>query len=626
VLGEEIPLTLVDDQVRPVVGAWIEALEVANGTQSKARTNASGRVGLAAAEYVLWIHGDGILEELGHKIVASEATIICQRPGQVALRFEGNERPREGIRAKLLLESLPGEEERARSLRRAELRRQCFEGQLGPHERAMLAGSLGRTLPVGWVANERDAEQASDGEGRITWRKMPAGRYRWELCTPGRVAFDPPFELAPVTESLEGRLQIHSAQTNLSGAFELHAGESISLTSKLLRGARVHGVVLGEGNQPAVGARVSLQNTIRSRRSNDTARTAEAYARTSAHGTFEFENVSPGEKLVFAILDDPEHHELWLSPHAVEFTLAEEEDRDLGTISISGAVVEFTAKIAATDGTPLDFADVFENADLVGQVSLLNDGAGRSYGTSFLLHLGGESSYRVHGLEPFVIASLSEQGLSDTESDWKLRKGYRRVVDRDPSRRFDPYQTQRVELEVPIDIVQTSEVAFLVPAGTTLDTDTNLLGIATRIPDGKRYRFNLDWIAEAKRWAGDASLPAGRYEYIVSPSYSLVNLFARGEFEVPFQSPFERVLEPGTLVRGALCAEDGVPVPDSRTRVGFAGMSENEWWTSVRANRFGEFTLGGVPPGSELVFERSNDRLRVGATNLENVRLILSRP
>jgi hypothetical protein len=610
-------VTVLDDLSDPVRGARVELISLEDGGRRAATTTSMGTLSVAPGDYVVWIRGDGLLDAIGVCDLATDQTLRVERGAQVTLTFKERGVPRSGIRAELLQQELG-----ALQLDRRTMLRRCFDGASTAQELDSLLRAVGVQVPFGTVRDDTLLAQVSDTGGRVAWLEVPAGTYRWRVLSGEPIRFDPPYEEEQFDESPTGRLEINAVERDVSGPFEVVAGASLVLAPEVLRGGRAYGVVIAENDQPVEGARVTLLAVARSQSTSDGAMAPEAYARTEPHGTFVFENVSPGEKMAFAILDESNERSFWMTNRAAEFTLTEGEERDVGILSMAGATVDLSARLVGEDGRPLAVADVVEEKEPQTVLTLTNGiGAGRVFTAVFWMRIGNGDVYSLHGLTPMASVSLSS-GRSGVEGlPWTLKRGFRDDGSY-VTKRFDPYAEPRIVLDIPIQRVSSCEVHLALPAGILLQIDTSLHGSAIRQSDRRRFKVRVG--SSADGFGGDLELPPGTYELLLSTSLpaEYPNFHARAEIEVPWEGRLELPLASAYVVSGVLLDVKGAPIRNGSSRVGLAGMREDESWSVIWTDDSGHFELSGVPPHCTLVFQGSADTIAVGAANVANVRVI----
>lgn len=582
-------VTVLDERSAPVADASIELLALSSGARSLARTTLAGKASVLPGKYVVWIHGEGLVDHFGACVFAGQITLQVARESRVVLLFTEEGQPRSGVRAKLLLESPSNEEENILGLERSRLRETCFERGLPADRLRALADALGTKTRFGWVCDVQRAERTSDAAGSIAWDGMPAGTYRWQLLSGERVAFDPPYEVGAFTETPDGRLEINATRRDLSGAFRVSAGATVTLTGLILRSCRVTGVVLAEGDRPVQGARVTLRTVARSQSSNDMATAPEAHARTSDDGTFAFDNLSPGEKIVFAILDESKNHHFWVSNDAREFTLAEGEQRDVGVLSMAGATVEISARLVGSGGSELALEDVVEEHDTRARLLLTNGIQPRKgFSTSLWMRIGASEVYTLHGLSPLVEVLLSSGEVAADGTPWTLKRGFLEDPSAAIKKRFDPFAEPQVVLDIPIEEVVPCAMHLALPAGCSLAMQTNLHGEARRRSDRRRFSVSIPSNA-AGGFEGEVELPPGSYEILLTTALppQHAGFFARGRIEVPCTSRLELGLERAVVISGLLVDAAGAPVQRGSLRVGFSGMRAGECGPSSGATKAG---------------------------------------
>lgn len=627
VASQSITLTVLDDQAAPVGGVDVELLALADGTRCHPRTTSAGTVSVCPGDYCVWIHGDGIVDAFGACNLATDCTLRVERGGEVTLTFAEGSAPLSGIRAKLLLEAPRDRGENTLGLERAVMRRRYFEGDVPAAQLATLTTGFRERAPFGWACDDRLAEQTSDTAGRVTWTTVPPGTYRWQLLSGERIAFEPPYEVEQFSETPRGGLQINAVPRDLSGAFSVLPGQSVTRRQKVLRASRVLGVVLGEGGLPVEGARITLRAVAHARVTTDVAMAPEAYARSGTHGTFLFENVTPGEKMVFSILDKSQDHHFWISNEAVEFMLAEGEERDIGVLSMAGGTVEIGTRLVGDGGRTLAVGDVVEEKEPQAYLTFTNGlQRGKGFSTLFWMRIGEGEVYTLHGLAPMVSATLSGVKGAVNGRPWTLKRGFREDLTRAVERRFDPYSEPRVVLDIPIQEVGACELFLPLPAGFSPQRDSSLYGVAFRQSDRQRSSIQLGKVAGGL--GGELKLPPGAYEFFLGTSLAVGanTFFARGKFDVPSQVRHEFPLERGVVVTGIVVDGVGVTAPSRAVRVGFSGMRESEWWGSIWTDANGRFELGGIPPDCTLVFEGSLRPIHIGGADLANARVELRAP
>lgn len=381
------------------------------------------------------------------------------------------------------------------------------------------------------------------------------------------------------------------------------------------------GVVLARGSRPVAEARVTLSIEARSTSTGDTALVPEAHARTDAKGVFQFDNVSPGEKALFAILDQSPDHHFWMTAEEMQFELAEAEDRDVGVLLMDGADVEVRTRFVDDEGRVLDPAEVLQQGAQQASLVVTNGlQSGRGYTSQFCVRVGAEEPYVLHGLRPEVLLSLVNGSRSCGKS-WNWKAGYEEDIKSDTSRRFDPFVKPSIVLDIPVQRVTSCELRCFLPTGTTPQVVTNLSGQAVRKENRRSYGISLEALDESS-FGGRVDLPPGSYEVLLTTQFEdMPNFFFRGELGLPCRFPQEWPLELGVSLSGFLVDEAGQPLRSAAVRVGFAGTPLREWWTTVWADEAGRFTLSGIPPGSELVFERGTESVRVGAVDVGDVKI-----
>jgi hypothetical protein len=615
-----VEIRLVDDAGQPAGHAEVKLL----GTRGGARHATSTVEGLFftdPGEYVVAIRGGGLTDAIGICDLARPTTLVVARAGAVELSFVADGQPVRGVRARLLLESLSQEETGSDALARALIRKACFE------EARLVDAAIFerlRALGFGPAADAGDADRTTGEDGLAVWRGVPPGAYRWQCLSGERMRILPPYEVEPVAEDASGRLHVNAVRRDLSGAFALVPGQVVNLRQEVLRGSSVTGVVLSQGSRPVAEARVTLCIEACSTVTGDTALVPEAHARTDAKGVFQIDNVSPGEKAVFAILDQSPDHHFWMTAEEKQFTLVEGEDRDVGVLSMEGTEVEVRTRFVDSEGRVLNPAEVLQHDGPQASLVVTNGlESGRGFTSQFCLRVGADEPYVLHGLRPKVLLSLASGSRSCGQS-WTWRAGYEENVEADTSRRFDPFVDSSIVLDVPVRRVTPCELSFLLPPGASSEFVTNLSGQAVRREDRRSFGMNFEAMDE-RRFGGVEELPPGRYEVVLTTQYpeDAPNYFFRGELEFPCRSPQEWTLDRGVCLAGLLLNEDGQPLRSAAVRVGFAGTSVEEWWTTVWSDEGGRFALGGVPPGSELVFERGAGTIGIGAVDVLEARVLV---
>jgi hypothetical protein len=248
------------------------------------------------------------------------------------------------------------------------------------------------------------------------------------------------------------------------------------------------------------------------------------------------------------------------------------------------------------------------------------------YATQFLVRLGDSATYEIHGLSAPASFSLGG-GMAGPGLPFTLRPGFRKDFSQTSDKELDPYQEPEVTLDYHLQRVSVCPVSFFLPAGEAMRISTNLHGVAVPAGGGKNENISVD-ASGPDSFRGELGLPDGKYHYfLATPSVAhQSSYFVRGSIELPCTSPHEAVLTRGITVRGTVTDSAGKPRTQSLVRVGFQGDPVlTGWWTLLATDREGRFALAGIPSGSTLLVEGAREPLALGAVDVDDAHVVISR-
>ena len=118
----------------------------------------------------------------------------------------------------------------------------------------LLAGADAK-FAANWAAGRRAQilpHRRTGPDGRASWKGLEPGRYRWGVSVEaGAVEVSPPYEEPRYFPSSEGILANANWPSQLSGVFEVVAGEEVSWTGVAARGVLLGRIVLAPGEELA---------------------------------------------------------------------------------------------------------------------------------------------------------------------------------------------------------------------------------------------------------------------------------------------------------------------------------------------------------------------------------------
>lgn len=613
----QVFLAIEDDDGRPVSGARINLLSTDGATRAEHETDRLGRAAVEPGDYLVWIRGPRTQEAFGPCDLRANRTLRVPRPGEVTLRFLRGKEPVPGIRVALRRE--PSADELQLGLERASLKAAAFDATVPPDRLAARLEALRGSVSFGPLPGPEPPSAESHADGAITWSGLSPGSYRLQLLSEVRVDLDPPHELGLV--GTRGRLPPQPVPRGLSGSFRVEPGSSRLIVEPVRAGTRVTGVVLVERARPAEGALVTLEEIGRSPGSTDLVLTPEERTRTDENGRFAFEGVSPGEKAVFAVLDRSGEGHVWVSTEEREFRLAEGEERDVGRVSMDGAVVEVRASFVDEEGRTVPPGEAVAEPDPCATLVLTNHVAQASgFSVSLPLRIG--EPVTLHGLSPRTHLELASGRARSTGRRWSVKPPFLEDPEVVVRERFDPWVSPEVELRIPLQRTALGRLRLLSPSGSPACTGTTMQGMALRIRDRRRIPLSVA-CQDGRSFGGELRLPIGEYELFLGTSLPEEgpNVFARGRIRIPGEA--ELPVEKALMLTGTLVDARGHPARSRALRVSLADSPQQEGWTSIWSDESGHFVLGGIPPNSRLLFEAPNEALFLGGSDLRDVPLVL---
>ncbi len=304
-------------------------------------------------------------------LAATETTIRLERAAACELYFhDGRGEPVRDLRLRLLLSTraeAPDEGfafQQANLLRRLASQRERLEARLSSTTgdvRFELPDAPPRVLETTGI----EWELATDANGLVRWDALPPGDYRWQHVTPVALELLPPFERTRSVRTEDGLEIRQDVPHDLSGAFAIAAGETARYDILVRRSGVVTGQVDWGGSRPEGDAFVKLLTWNRSEITPGrglSSRRVEAARTAGDDGSFRFEDVTPGHKLLRATWRSVGQHFHFAF---VEFTLEEGEERDLGLLrSLQGEVFSGIVTMEDKDGSPVAAAPLFRSEEL----------------------------------------------------------------------------------------------------------------------------------------------------------------------------------------------------------------------------------------------------------------------
>ena len=402
----------------------------------------------------------------------------------------------------------------------------------------------------------------------------------------------------------------------------MEPGGAQHFTERVRVGGRVIGVVIAEGAMPVKGALVTLESIARSSRTTDMAMSPEARTQTDESGNFIFEGVTPGEKAVFAIRDQSSEGHYWISTEEREFRLAEGEERNVGLVSMDGAVVEVRASFIDEQGHTVPPDEAIAEPDPRATLVVTNHvGRNSGFSASLWIRIGTET-VTLHGLSPQTHLELASGRAHSTGRRWSVKDPFLEDPLAIVRERFDPWANPKVELRIPLQKTALGRLRLPLPSGSRACAGTTLQGTAIRTRDRRRFPLSVGCMDE-RTLGGEVRVPVGEYEIFLGTSLpeESPNYFVRGRIEIPGEA--ELPVESALMLTGTLVDAQGHQARSRALRVTLADLPDQEWWTSVWSDESGRFTLGGIPTNSRLIFEGPNEPVYVGDSDQRDLTLVL---
>lgn len=469
----------------------------------------------------------------------------------------------------------------------------------------------------------------TDAEGIARWSGLPAvDGYQWALRTGTALSFEPP---APARSSSNGggRIVIDSTgpATDVSGPFEVPAGGEVRLTGTVARRTGVTGSIPLDDPTSSSEYVVTLfhrsdPHETRTQRYAPT--TLEEQEPTTAEGTFLFEGIQPGEKLVQAWWRDANGSVRFAG---TEFHLPEGVLLDLGPIAATrGVGIDVQVRLVDPAGTELDPGEYFD-LDQGGAIDLtitaLDAAPSGSFSIGEILPVQIGEHQRIEGLPP------GEYWISlgwIMSSPMQLRNDTRFEL---PDGVFiDLLETSSITLDLRATQVVAQTIDAVFPGNVE---PVRCEAYLYRPEQERRITVDLRVQSGNESSRGTLQVEAGTYDVLVH-SQTLEESPRTGSWvaalsEVTIEAGTLVVhMEPGATLQGVALESDGTPIADRVLR--FTGHEQppesrpqGPWTHMVRTGSQGEFTLVGLEPGKRYTSHLGPSFVAGAAGGIEEAEL-----
>ncbi|MFO1076310.1 MAG: hypothetical protein U1E73_01130 [Planctomycetota bacterium] len=439
-------------------------------------------------------------------------------------------------------------------------------------------------------------QRRTDENGVATWTGIaPAIGYRLGGLRGNHLDLEPPFEVARLTETPQGVQLRPGGPADLSGRFDVAAGDDLRFAATCVGEAAVFGRIVCAGGSAPLVKLCRIHQAGGDGIERVTTMDPELVQTAGDDGAFRFEGVRPG---ILAL------RVCWLEAGrdirfvSVTFQLLPGAELDLGDLAarVGGAFAVRTT-LRAADGAcrpELVFADG-ENTPAVLTICLMPDNqlAADCVIEHALVPYGRE--FVVHGLPPgrLQLAAQPVAGAATLPD----------IVGVDCSQVFERRLEEvgtLVDLAVPVVAGVTRAIRFLDPFGNEVPIDC----LQTRDLASGRIEATAVRMTDLLPVVGSViTLPRGRYEGLALVRRGNDTLCGHCEFDMA-DAPGEAVtvrLSSGGAVRGVALDAAGRPAA-GRTLRWSPGpwAAAGIWLFAAVPGADGSFEVAGLPPGMAL--------------------------